>query len=76
MTQETYRVAYDEANAELREIIGQFERLRARKDQVELVLSALRPIVTDAPPAEGSSTDANTAEPTPYLAASRRVGDS
>ena len=67
MTQETYRFAYDEANTELREIIGQFERLRARKDQVELVLAALRPIVTDAPATEASSTETAATEPAPYL---------
>ena len=47
MTQETYRFAYEEANAELREIVGQFEVLKARKEQVEQVVEALRAVMDD-----------------------------
>jgi hypothetical protein len=64
MTQETYRFAYDEANAELREIVAQFERLEARKEQVEQVVEALRALIAEAPAMETLSTDA---EPAPYL---------
>jgi hypothetical protein len=49
MTQDTYRFAYDEACAELREILGQFNQLRARKDQMEQVVEALRPLLSDVP---------------------------
>lgn len=45
MRQEVYRVAYDEANAELSEILGKFEQLRLRKDRVEKVVEALKPLV-------------------------------
>jgi uncharacterized membrane protein len=46
MRQEVYRVAYDEASAELSEIVGRFEQLRVRKDRVEKVVEALKPLVT------------------------------
>jgi len=45
MRQEVYRVAYDEASAELSEILGRFEQLRLRKDRVEKVVDALKPLV-------------------------------
>jgi hypothetical protein len=54
MTQETYRFAYEEANAELREILGQFEVLQARKDQMEQVVAALK-VVLEQASAETSS---------------------
>lgn len=47
MTQDTYRFAYEEASAELREIVGQFEQLRLRKTQMEQVIEALRPLLSD-----------------------------
>lgn len=45
MRQEVYRVAYDEASAELSEILGKFEQMRLRKDRVEKVVEALKPLV-------------------------------
>jgi hypothetical protein len=45
MRQEVYRVAFDEASAELSEILGRFEQLRLRKDRVEKVVEALQPLV-------------------------------
>ena len=48
MRQEVYRVAYDEASAELSEILGTFEQLRLRKDRVEKVVEALKPLVQAA----------------------------
>jgi hypothetical protein len=45
MRQEVYRVAFDEASAELSEILGRFEQLRLRKDRVEKVVEALKPLV-------------------------------
>lgn len=51
MTQDTYRFAFDEANAELREIVAQFEQLQLRKTQMEQVVEALRPLLSDAPAA-------------------------
>jgi len=38
-----YRVAYDEAFSELREILREFEQLRVRKDRIEKVVKALQP---------------------------------
>jgi hypothetical protein len=45
MRQETYRFAFDEANAELRDIMEQYEQLRSRKEQVEKVVAALQPFL-------------------------------
>ncbi|MGB6974984.1 MAG: hypothetical protein WBD67_09915 [Terracidiphilus sp.] len=45
MRQDVYRVAYDQANAELSEILGKFEQLRARKDRIEKVVDVLKPLV-------------------------------
>lgn len=50
MTQETYRFAYDEANAELREIVDQFEQLQARKEQIEQVVKVLQAVMDDTAP--------------------------
>jgi len=46
MTQETYRFAYEEANAELREILAQFEHLQSRKEQMEQVVAALKVVMS------------------------------
>ncbi len=45
MRLEVYRVAYDEASAELTEILAKFEQLRLRKERVEKVVDALKPLV-------------------------------
>jgi hypothetical protein len=45
MRQEVYRVAYEEASAELSEILGKFDQLRLRKDRIEKVVDALKPLV-------------------------------
>jgi hypothetical protein len=45
MKQEAYRVAFNEANSELNEIVGLFEKLRIRKEKVEGVVEALKPLV-------------------------------
>jgi dihydroneopterin aldolase len=37
-----YRIAYDEAFSELREILREFEQLRMQKDLVERVVEALK----------------------------------
>ena len=44
-TGEVYRVAFDSANHELTEIIGAFEDLRARKERIEKVVLALKPLL-------------------------------
>ena len=66
MTQDTYRFAFEEANAELQEIAGQFENLRVRKEQVEQVIEVLRPLLSDASETE-SVTVQQTADPAPFL---------
>lgn len=55
MTQDTYRFAYEEATSELREIVAQFDQLRARKERMESVLEALKPLLADQPIAETST---------------------
>jgi hypothetical protein len=50
MRQDVYRVAYDEANAELLEITKRFEELKGRKTSLEGVVAVLRPMLgADAP---------------------------
>lgn len=66
MTQDTYRIAYEEANAELRGILDQFEQLRLRKVQMEQVIEALRPLLSDAP-AAAIAAEVQQAEPAPFL---------
>ncbi len=56
MRQEVYRVAYDEAHAELTEILGRFEQLRVRKDRIEKVVEALKPLLS------GADLHANTSD--------------
>lgn len=60
MTQETYRLAYEEASAELKDILGQFEVLRIRREKIQQVVEALRPLL------DGSQPEAST-EPAPFL---------
>jgi hypothetical protein len=42
---EVYRVAFDSANLELKDILGAFEELRARKERIEKVVMALKPLL-------------------------------
>jgi hypothetical protein len=50
MRQDVYRVAYDEANAELLAITKRFEELKGRKTSLEGVVAVLRPMLgIDAP---------------------------
>lgn len=45
MRQDVFRVAYDEANAELLAITKKFEELRQRKESLEGVVTVLGPIL-------------------------------
>ncbi len=45
MKQDVYRVALQEANAELEDITKSFEQLRQRKEQIATVLEALTPLI-------------------------------
>jgi hypothetical protein len=65
MTQETYRFAYEEANSELREILGQFDQLQARKEQIEQVVEALKALLFEGPMAETAA--ASGVEAAPFL---------
>jgi hypothetical protein len=70
MTQDTYRFAYDEANAELREIVSQFDQLQARKEQIEQVVKVLKAVMDDASHEIEMSLPADPAsfaEPVPFL---------
>jgi hypothetical protein len=42
---EVYRVAFDSANSELTDIVSAFEELRARKERIEKVVMALKPLL-------------------------------
>ncbi|MGB6193481.1 MAG: hypothetical protein WBF42_13525 [Terracidiphilus sp.] len=48
MRQDVYRVAYDEAYAELSDIRGRFEQLLMRKSRLEGVIAVLAPLVQAA----------------------------
>jgi len=85
MRQDVYRVAFDEANAELSEILGKFELLRLRKDRIEKVVEALKPLVTlEGQTSAGASAERQqvpvevpsphaSAEPAPVAAASNPI---
>jgi hypothetical protein len=55
MKQEVYRIAFDEANSELVQIVGEFEQLRIRKDRIEKVVEALKPLAGADP--QGAPTE-------------------
>lgn len=44
---EIYRIAFEAANSELTEISAQFERLRIRKDQIERLVTVLKPLLDE-----------------------------
>jgi hypothetical protein len=61
MNKEVYRFAFDEANAELTQIVGEFEQLRQRKERVEKVVEALKPLAgVDAQAASGEKKDSQS----------------
>lgn len=61
---EIYRVAHAAATSELIEITEEFERLRARKDQVERLISALRPVIGEDQQ-QTSAPEAASTQPAP-----------
>ena len=65
MTEETYRFAYEEAHAELNDIVGQFELLQARKEQMEQVVEALRVVLAEGESGDGPVT--GSSEQVPFL---------
>jgi len=42
---DVYRTAFDSANSELNDILVTFEELRARKERIEKVVMALKPLL-------------------------------
>lgn len=56
MRQDVYRVAYDEAYAELGDIRGRFEQLLMRKSRLEGVIAVLAPLVQAAASNSGSAS--------------------
>jgi len=60
MKQEVYRFAFEEANSELKEIVGEFEQLRVRKERIEKVLEALKPF------SDGNTSEVPGADPASY----------
>jgi len=57
MNKEVYRFAFDEANAELAAIVGEFEQLRMRKERVEKVVEALKPLAAGDPQGERNNAE-------------------
>jgi hypothetical protein len=45
MNTAAYQSAFEEANAELKDILGQFEQLRSRKEKVEKAVEVLKGLV-------------------------------
>lgn len=45
MTLDSYRIALEQATAELKEITARFDQLRSRKSQLEALVGAFRPLV-------------------------------
>jgi hypothetical protein len=65
MTQETFRTAYQQAHAELSDLQGQFERLRLKKEKIEKVVEALKPLMELY--ATGAVADQMASDPSLYL---------
>jgi hypothetical protein len=65
MTQETYRLAYEEASSELKQILEKFEVLRVRREKVQQVVEALKPLLADGPQVEVAV--ATNSDPAPFL---------
>jgi len=59
---DVYRTAFDSANSELNDILVTFEELRARKERIEKVVMALKPLLgaEEATTGLSSPTDAST----------------
>jgi hypothetical protein len=65
MTQETFRTAYQQAHAELSDLQEQFERLRLKKEKIEKVVEALKPLIELY--ATGAVEDKAASDPSLYL---------
>ena len=63
-TGDVYRTAFDSANSELNQILEAFEELRARKERIEKVVMALKPLL-GMEEAAATAAAQNTTETTP-----------
>jgi hypothetical protein len=70
---DVYRVAFDSANHELNDILGAFEDLRARKERIEKVVTALKPLLgaEEAAAAVAAMQSASQTKPPTRLRRSR-----
>ncbi len=57
MFEAAYRNAFETANAELNEIVVQFDQLRMRKDRIEKMVEALKPLMQEAAQAAPAMTE-------------------
>ncbi len=68
MRQDVYRVAYEEAHAELTDIRGKFEQLLMRKSRLEGVIAVLGPLVQAAEAQAGMTATEMAPEPVASVA--------
>ena len=66
--QEIYRVALETATAELTEISAEFDKLRVRKEQVEQLLTVLKPILDEDSTSSADSQSVAQTQPEPVTA--------
>ncbi len=52
MKSDAYRIAYQEEDAELNDILSKFEQLRTRQAQIGKVVDALKALAFENPPAD------------------------
>jgi len=57
---DVYRVAFDSANSELNQILVSFEELKARKERIEKVVSALKPLLGASEESSAAYDSANS----------------
>lgn len=60
---EIYRVAFDAANSELTEIAAEFDRLLARKEQLEKLVGVLQSVIPEAASAADAPGAVQQGEP-------------
>lgn len=71
--QEIYRVAFESASSELVEINEEFDRLRARMEQLERLVAALKPLIFEE---ENEILEVSAEDPTAeHIEASEEASD-
>ncbi|HLY40550.1 MAG TPA: hypothetical protein VKR52_05015 [Terracidiphilus sp.] len=66
MTAETFRTAYQQAYAELRQISEQYDKLNRKKQQVEKIVEVLRPLL-EMKSSESAAAARPVSDPSMYL---------